>query len=228
MERTPRLYYHPISHYCVSAERMLRFKGIEFETVYTPYEDHVELLRRSGQDYIPTLEWRGRFVRWQEIPGFLDQVAPDPRLVPAERSGLARTLENWGHLVLEERVWRAVVTEVPPVLRSDRERWVFEEMQTRSRGPWEVLRRRRGEYVADLNGYFGLVDSMLDGQDWLLGEPSVADFGVYGGLSPWLTVGHEIPSRFPRLGRWARRLGRARLAVRRRRRRASPLPPTPS
>jgi len=209
MSRSPRLYYHPISHYCVSAERMLRFKGVRFETVYTPYEDHVELLRRSGQDYIPTLEWGGKFVPWGEIPDFLDRAVPAPPLVPSDRAGLARTLENWGHLVLEERVWRAVVTEVPPVLRSDRERWVFEEMQTRARGPWEVLRRRRAEFVADLTPYFGLVDSMLDGRDWLLDAPTVADFGVYGGLSPWLTVGHAIPTRFGRLARWTSRVARA-------------------
>ncbi len=65
-----RLFYHPISHYCVSAERMLRFKKVRSQLVYTPYHDHVELLRRTGQDYIPTLEWN-RKVR---------HVGEDPRL----------------------------------------------------------------------------------------------------------------------------------------------------
>jgi glutathione S-transferase len=204
-----RLHYHPISHYCVSVERMLRFKGIPTEIVYTPYHDHQALLRASGQDYIPTLEWGGRFVTWSEIPAFLDRLRPKPTLVPSGKSGLARTLESWGHLVLEERVWRAVVTQVPPTLASDEERWVFEELQTRGRGPWGVLESRRPEFVKDLYEYFALVDAMVKGREWILDEPTVADFGIYGGLSPWTTVGERIPAKYSHLQRWAKRIREA-------------------
>jgi glutathione S-transferase len=201
-----RLFYHPISHYCVSVERMLRFKGVRFEIVYTPYHDHQELLKVSGQDYIPTLVWNGTCVTWAEIPSFLDRVRLRPRLTPPGKAGLARTLENWGHLVLEERVWRAVVTQVPKTFPDEVERWVFEEMQTRARGPWSVLESRRKEFVLDLMSYFELVDSMLEGREWILDEPTVADFGIYGGLSPWLTVGEKIPSRFTHIARWVARI----------------------
>jgi glutathione S-transferase len=201
-----RLFYHPISHYCVSAERMLRYKRIRFDTVYTPYHDRQELLRVSGQDYIPTLAWDGKIVTWAEIPSFLDRVRPKPALIPPGRAGLARTLENWGHLVLEEKVWRAVVTHVPRTMKDPQERWAFEELQTRARGPWAVLKSRRKEFVADLLPCFELVDSMLEGREWLLDEPTVADFGVYGGLSPWLTVGEKVPARFPHVARWASRI----------------------
>ncbi len=203
-----RLFYHPISHYCVAVERMLRFKHIRFERVYTPYHDHQELLRVSDQDYIPTLAWNGKCVTWDSIPSFLDRVRPTPTLIPPRKAGTARTLENWGHLVLEERVWRAVVTQVPPTMKDPAERWVFEEMQTRSRGPWSVLVSRRKEFVADLMPYFELVDSMLEGREWILDEPTVADFGIYGALSPWLTVGEKIPARLTRLTRWVNRIRR--------------------
>ncbi len=103
-------------------------------------------------------------------------------------------------------MWRAVVTEVPPTLKSDTERWVFEEMQTRARGPWTVLQDRKAEFVRELGPYFALVDSMLEGREWLLGEPTVADFGVYGGLSPWTTVGRKVPSRYRQLARWMQRI----------------------
>jgi glutathione S-transferase len=206
MSDKARLFYHPISHYCVSAERMLRYKGVRFETVYAPYHDHQELLRVTGQDYIPTLLWNGRTVTWKDIPSFLDRVRPRPPLIPAGKAGLARTLENWGHQVLEERVWRAVVTQVPPTLKDDAERWVFEEMQTRARGPWHVLETRRKEFVTDLHSYFEMVDSLLEGREWILDEPTVADFGVYGGLSPWLTVGEKIPTRYAHVHRWVNRI----------------------
>lgn len=206
MGSRPRLYFHPVSHYCVSAERMLTFKHVRFETIYTAYHDHQELLNRTGQDFIPTLLWDDQVVTWSEITGFLDRVRPTPPLAPSGKAGLARTLENWGHEILEERVWRAVVTEMPPVMRDDGERWVFEEMQVRSRGPWHVLRARQKEFVEELTPFFRLVDDMLADRAWILDEPTVADFGMYGGLSPWLTAGRKIPARFRNLSRWARRI----------------------
>ncbi|MCI4364998.1 MAG: hypothetical protein L3K10_02905 [Thermoplasmata archaeon] len=200
------LYYLPPSHYCVSAERMLAFKGVRPKITYAPYNDRSELLRRTGQDYVPTLIWNGKAVPWQDVPGFLDRVRPDPSLVPPGLDGVARTLENWGHQVLEERVWRAVVTQVPKTLRTEVERWVFEEMQTRSRGPWHVLKGRRPEFVRDLMEYFSFVDEMVQDKEWILGPPSLADFGIYGGLSPWMLVGEKIPARFKGLRAWAARV----------------------
>jgi glutathione S-transferase len=202
------LYFLPPSHYCVSADRMLAFKGIPAKKVYAPYHDRQELLRRTGQDYVPTLIWDGNPVIWSEIPAFLDRVRPDPPLLPPGQEGLALAIENWGHQVLEERVWRAVVTQIPPHLRSDAERWVFEEMQTRARGPWHVLKSRRPEFVRDLQEYFGLVNRMLAGREWILGAPSLADFGVYGGLSPWLLVGEKLPKEHVALRRWVGRVQR--------------------
>lgn len=203
-----RLFFHPISHYCVSADRMLAYKRVPYQRVYVPYHDHQAVLRATGQDYIPALLWNGTAVPWSEIPDFLDRERAEPPLLPPGVAGLARTLENWGHQVVEERVWRAVVTEVPPVLRDDRERWVFEEMQTRARGPWHVLQARRPEFIEELQHYFGLVDEMLRGRDWVLERPTVADFGIYGGVSPWLTVGRAIPPRFPNLRRWVGRIAK--------------------
>jgi glutathione S-transferase len=51
-----------------------------------------------------------------------------------------------------------------------------------------------------------MVDAILDGRQWILGEPSLADFGIYGGLSPLLTVGEKIPKEFPNLAEWAGRI----------------------
>jgi len=206
MADTAELYYLPISHYCVSAERMLAFKGIRTKRVYAAYHDRQELLHRTGQDFVPTLLWKGQTVTWKEIPEFLDRIRPDPPLLPPGQEGLARTLENWGHQVLEERVWRAVVTQAPKFLHSDAERWVFEEMQTRARGPWNVLEVRRPEFVRELQEYFGFVDEMVRGREWLLDSPSLADFGVYGGLSPWLTVGEALPARYRALRGWVARV----------------------
>src|SRR6266705_2930630 len=146
MASRPVLYSMDISHYSIAADRMLAFKGVGFDTRPVPYHDKQELIKATGQDYVPTLIWDGKTVTWSEIPDFLEGVRPTPTFYPWGQKGLAAALENWGHQVLEERVWRYVVTKVPPVLHDDQERWVFEEMQTRARGPWHVLEMRRAEF----------------------------------------------------------------------------------
>ena len=206
MSDPPTFYTMPISHYCVSVDRMLAFKGIRPRVVRVPYHDKRELIRDTGQDYVPALRWDGTTVSWRQIPEFLEARQPTPRLYPEGQEGLARVLESWGHDVLEERVWRAVVTHVPGTMSDEHERWVFEEMQTRARGPWHVLELREKEFESDALSVFGTVESMLAGRSWVLGEPSVADFGLFGGLSPWLTIGRTIPKEFPNLARWVDRI----------------------
>lgn len=96
MTDTAELYYMPISHYCVSAERMLAFKGVPTKRVYAAYNDRQELLHRTGQDFVPTLVWKGKAVTWDKIPEFLDRLKPDPPLVPPGQEGLARPSRTGG------------------------------------------------------------------------------------------------------------------------------------
>lgn len=200
------LYAMPISHWCVSADRMLAFKGVPFESVYVPYHDKRELLAATGQDYVPALLWDGKPVMWYEIPDFLEGAVPEPPLYPDGWRGVAAALERWSHAVVEEAVWRYVVTRVPPVLRDDHERWVFEEMQVKARGPWHVLERRREEFREGMVEELARVEAMLQDREWILEQPSLADFGVYGSLSPLWTVGETVPEPFARLNAWAERI----------------------
>lgn len=201
------LYYMPISHYCVCAERLLAFKGVHPTIVRVPYHDKRELIAATGQDYVPALSWEGKVVPWREIPAFLEAERPTPTLFPEGQQGVAEALDEWGHLRVEEQVWRYVVTRVPPVLPDPVERWVFEEIQSRVRGPWSLLERRRDEFKGDLQPTLALVDRMLDGRAWVLGNaPSLADFGIYGGLSPLFAIGEPLPEGLPRLAAWVDRV----------------------
>jgi glutathione S-transferase len=206
MPPNSRLYFAPWSHYCVSVERMMAFKGLTPEIVPVPYHDRRELLRATGQDYIPALAWGDQAVAWHEIPEFLERQVPQPTLFPAGQTGVAKLLENWGHHVLEESVWRYVVPRIGPTFSDDHERWVFEEMQTRARGPLHLLEARRGEFRAELLQYFALVDEGLRGRAWLLDQPSLADFGVFGALAPFRLVREDIPPEFPNLAAWSSRI----------------------
>src|SRR2546422_10899406 len=181
MASRPVLYSMPISHYCVCADRTLAFKGISFDTVDTPYHDRQALIKATGQDYVPTLVWDGKPVMWADIPDFLEKAKPTPTLYPWNQRGLASIVENWGHQVLEERVWRYAVTKVPPVLKTEQERWVFEEMQTRARGPWHVLEMRRGGVPGEKLEQPPMVEGKPHGGAWGLWEAGLRGLGRVGG-----------------------------------------------
>ena len=51
------LYGLDLSHYVVKVKKILDYKGIAFEYEYAPYNDRQDLLRVSGQDYVPFLLW---------------------------------------------------------------------------------------------------------------------------------------------------------------------------
>jgi glutathione S-transferase len=187
-------------------------KGVAATKVPVPYHDKTDLIAATGQDYIPALDWGGRVVPWTAIPGFLETEVPTPTLFPGGQVGLATIVDDWGHHQLEEKVWRVVVTRVAETFADPRERWVFEEMQTRSRGPWGVLESRRAEFLADLEPELSWIDRTLEGREWLLGSPSLADFGVFGGLSPLRLVGEPLPPRLGRLAAWADRVQALRAA----------------
>lgn len=69
-----------------------------------------------------------------------------------------------------------------------------------------MLEARRDEFRVDMEKHLGMVEAMLEGRDWILGEPSLADFGIYGSLSPLLTAGETVPKDFPRLSNWVSRI----------------------
>jgi glutathione S-transferase len=202
------LYGYDLSHYVVAAERMLAFKEVPHRRVPVAYHDKRALLAATGQDYVPALLWDGRFVPWNEIADFLERVRPTPTLYPEGQRGTARALESWGHQVLEERVWRTVVTRVPRTLPDPVERWVFEEMQTRARGPFTLLDHRRAEFRRDLEELLTIVEELVTDREWVLGAPSLADFGIYGALAPLALVGERPAARFRALRRWLARVAR--------------------
>ncbi|HLA47100.1 MAG TPA: glutathione S-transferase domain-containing protein, partial [Thermoplasmata archaeon] len=68
------------------------------------------------------------------------------------------------------------------------------------------LEMRREEFRQDMLKEFARIEAILDGRDWLLGKPSLADFGVYGSISPLFIIGEHVPKEFPQLTAWAKRI----------------------
>ncbi|HUI38461.1 MAG TPA: glutathione S-transferase domain-containing protein, partial [Thermoplasmata archaeon] len=71
---------------------------------------------------------------------------------------------------------------------------------------WHVLLARREEFRTDLMEYLAMVEALLQDKPWVLGAPSMADFAIYGALSPYWSVGEHTPSEFAELDGWRTRI----------------------
>ncbi|HEV8361107.1 MAG TPA: glutathione S-transferase family protein [Candidatus Thermoplasmatota archaeon] len=203
------LYEESFSHHCVKARKLLDFKGITYERREVAYHDKRELLKVSGQDYVPFLQWGSEGVVWHEIVAFLERKVPDPSAFLPGLEGQARILEQWAHDILEERVWRYVVPDFSQVFKDDLERWVFEEIQFWKRGPMEALKAKQPAALDDMRKHVAFVETALADHDYVLGDaPCLADFAVYGALDPLRFVKKELPKEFPRVRAWQQRVGK--------------------
>lgn len=197
------------SHHVVKARKLLDFKSVDHAFQPVPYHDKRELLKASGQDYVPWLQWDGQGVPWYELVDFVEAKVPTPTAFPSGLKGQARIVEQWAHDIVEEMVWRYVVPEMPATFQDEHERWVFEELQERKRGPMSGLKEKQPKALADMKGTFGLIELALANSDFLLGEqPSLADFATYGAVSPLAYVGKDIPKDFPKMRAWHQRVGK--------------------
>jgi glutathione S-transferase len=197
------LFQEPYSHWCVKVRKILTYKRIRFESKNVGYHDKRELMRATGQDYVPAIVNDGKIVTYPDIPDYLERLAPEPSIYPSGTRELAKLIENWAHYRLEEIVWRYCVSDFPKTFKDDQERWVFVEMQELKRGPLELMEARRQAFKADMEMHFKILDEMLQGHEFLLTEtPSLADFAVFGAIYPLIYSGSQVQGEYKRLQAW--------------------------
>ena len=181
----------------------MEYKGIKFETKTVGYHDKRELIKATGQDYVPAIVNDGRVITYSNIPDFLEQLQPTPTIYPDGTKALTKVIEDWAHYRLEEIVWRYAVPDFPKTLKDDLERWVFIEIQELKRGPLQAMETRRPEFRADMESHFQIIEDMLKDHRFLVAEkPSLADFAVFGAVNPLIYSGNQFPDKFPRLRSW--------------------------
>jgi len=197
------LYDLPLSHYCVAAKKMLAHKGVAFATERAPYHDRQDLLAVSGQDYVPYLLWEDEGVVWGDIPAFLEGKVAQPTLYPDGQRHVAEMLAQWAHGIVEEAGWKCVAFDALKTFDDARERWVFEEIQTRTRGPLEVLNLQKQAHLQSLVKTLAPAEARLGETPYLLGaDVSRADFALYGALHIFPFTGNKFPDALTNVRAW--------------------------
>ena len=113
-----RLYGIPASHPTFAAQLMLERKGIPFSRLDLPQWFHRGVLRalRFPATTVPALVLDGRRVQTSRaIARLLDEVRPEPRLVPADPALRAKVeeIESWADGDLQQMCRRLVYWALP-------------------------------------------------------------------------------------------------------------------
>jgi glutathione S-transferase len=139
-------------------------------------------------------------VTYSKIPDFLEQLKPTPTIYPDKTKALTKAIENWAHYRLEDVVWQYTVVDFPKTFKDDLERWVFVEIQELKRGPLQLMETRRPEFQADMEAHLQIVEDMLNDHHFLVSDsPSLADFAVFGAVSPLIYSGNSFPVKYAKL-----------------------------
>jgi glutathione S-transferase len=188
------LYEEPWSHWCVKVRKIMDFKKIKYRVTRVGAHDKRELIQATGQDYVPALVEGKQVITYANIPDYLETVTPNPSIYPDSSKGTAKAIENWAHYRLEDIVWQYAVPDLPSTFKDELERWVFVELQETKRGPLERLKENRPALKAQMDQHFQILEEMLAEHRFLLGgQPTLADFAVYGALTPLSYSGNSIP-----------------------------------
>jgi glutathione S-transferase len=190
----PVLYQYRISPFCDKVRRAMRLKGIEWDSVEIPVIPSAKFKPISPTGKFPAVDFGGRIiVDSSDIIRHLDEIAPEPRLVPLDphHRADALILEDWADESLyfydltmrnwpQNRQWflddllhaetgfkrRLLDRFVPGALKK--------VATTQGLG-----RKSETQVTADLALLYDSLAARLEGQDWLAGPAiSIADLAV--------------------------------------------------
>ena len=203
-----RLYAIPASHPSYAAQVMLERKGIPYSRVDLPQWFHRGLLRalRFPGTTVPAIVLDGRRVQTTKaIARALDDVKPEPRLVPADPELRTRIeeIESWADGDLQQMCRRLIYWALPRNRKAvgsylEGSRMLMPKAAVKPLAPAviAILRRSHEAYDdgvrADLAALPGILDR-IDGwiAEGLIGgdPPNVADLQVATSLALMMT--HE-------------------------------------
>jgi glutathione S-transferase len=180
-----RLYWFAFSHPSLAVRKMLELKGIEYETVTVLAGTQRVHLRLAGfrEGTVPALKLNGRRVQGsRQIARALDQLQPEPALLPAEPALRERVeaAERWGDHELQNapRVLLRWGLVHQPALRrwmAGQSRMPMTELAARMSGPlaWYYA-RVIGADEGRARQALASLPQMLDRADGLLSDGTLS------------------------------------------------------
>jgi glutathione S-transferase len=185
---TAKLYQFLSSPFCAKVRKILDFKGVEYEVIEVDFLERNELLIASSQLMVPalTLDSGETVVDSTRIALRLEELYPEPTLLPPSWSGVHRVLAHYIDNQLEEVLFRASMPDTVEFFRRqgrDREA-MWRMIRDRKYGAGFVDRclANHHEHLERAREALLPFEETLSDRAFVLGRIGLADFALYGQL----------------------------------------------
>jgi glutathione S-transferase len=221
------LYQFVTSPFCSKVRKILDYKGLDYQIVEVDYVERKELIAASGQIMVPALRLEdvagesGRvetIVDSDRIAMRLEELCPEPTILPRRSRGLHLALTRYIDAEVEEALFCAAVPdEVEYFARQGTDRLaLFRFIRERKYGAGfcERMEREREINFIRVREVLQPFEMALEHGAFLLGGAGLADFALYGQLHFLAFTGVlKIPLELPRLREFYGRVDRISAAL---------------
>ena len=214
-----RLYQYAYSPYCIPIELALKHSGIQYEVVTLPAGDPTEVIKLSkGECYqVPLLEdlfthdiIYDKSPSGDDVPKFIDNLAPLMRLFPSDVDGLQRIFINYIENECEPYGFKVCDANGEHWIKTDLERGLLRRHKERKFGVGCIEEWKRN-VVALTESFHRAVqpfEQVLADRPFLTGDkPVYADYALCGVIGNFLFPGNtSLPENCLMLEAWYTRL----------------------
>lgn len=207
------LYQFVTSPFCSKVRKILDYKGLDYQIVEVDYVERKELIAASGQIMVPALRLEDvqngaeaaaveTVVDSDRIAMRLEELCPEPTILPARSRGLHLALTRYIDSSVEEALFFAAMPDEERYFaRQGADRLaMFRFIRERKYGAGfcERMEREHETNMVRVREVLAPFEMALEHGAFLLGGPGLADFALYGqlhflALSGVLKIPHELP-----------------------------------
>ncbi len=195
-----RLYQFLGSPYCAKVRKILDFKAVDYELVEVDYLERRELLAASGQIMVPalTLDSGETIADSARIADRLEELYPEPTLLPPGWRGMHRAMAEYIDTALVEVMFRAAIPDKAAYYRGqgkDREAlWRLIRERKYGAGFVDRMIAEHAAQMATAHQALARFEEALGERAFLFGRIGLADFSLYGQLFHFAVTGElKIP-----------------------------------
>ena len=183
-----KLYQFLTSPFCAKVRKVLDFKDVDHEIVEVDYLERKELLLASGQLMVPVLALASgeTIVDSARIVRRLEELYPEPTVLPPSWSGLHQMLADYIDTQLEDALFKASIPDKVAFFRRqgrDREAlWRMVRERKYGAGFVDQMITEHGAQQSRAHQALLPFEQALSDRAFLLGRIGLADFALYGQL----------------------------------------------
>jgi glutathione S-transferase len=210
-----KLYQFLGSPFCAKVRKILDFKGVDYEVIEVDYLERKELLIASDQIMVPalTLDSGETIVDSARIAMRLEELHPEPTILPPAWAGIHRALADYIDNRLEDLLFRAAIPDEVEFWRKrgrDREAiWRLVRERKFGSGFIDRIIAEYQTHLAHAREALLPFEQALADRPFLLGRIGLADFALYGQLFYFAFTGEiKLPAELKNIREYFGRIDR--------------------